>query len=697
MPFTSALMSLAMMTAVASAAPDLSVALATGDCATAIAMNGDGTGTSLGERIAIARCHLASGDAASALDTLGTLGSAPLTAHAQAVEGAAWLELGQPIEAVQSLQKAIDDPRLRNPLREQAQLWLSRALIGIDDPGGAETRLKKLLNGSLASAGRLPSPGGVDPGEVRWWLAEAVRRVDGEDAARPIWQAIWSRNPTSAYSPRAAESLKGIGLPVPNPGSTAGQDLMHQRIRTLEKLFRYEEALALRDQLPAGHRLASNKALALASFKAKDYPRSAKLLSAFSSPTPDDQLHLALARVRSGDYDGSNAVYRKMAVPGHGMHELATWKLGYMAYDAGEYARAETELVAYLDRFPAGRYADTALWYRAMGFIQRGDMQQASSVLSQVMKQHGGSSLVPGARYWVARIQDLSGNSAGAHSGYADVLKRWPVSGYAWFAAQRLGKRFVAKPIAKPPAFPSSLQTEDWTIGTALVEAGLLAWARPHLERLIPAAKQAGKDASLALAHTLARAGAYKAAIRLARSHCTKPWKGGDPVAMQACHPGPPHIPLTVSGIPANLPFAIMTAESALRPEVTSPAGARGLMQLMPKLAAELHEERFGSERAFDADDLFMPLYNATLGTDELERLWAGTNSYPDAGIDPHLPFTIGGYNGGIEAVKRWEKAMGAGVEADLYTENIGYTETRRYVRRVLGYLMTYRYIYGQR
>ena len=82
---------------------------------------------------------------------------------------------------------------------------------------------------------------------------------------------------------------------------------------------------------------------------------------------------------------------------------------------------------------------------------------------------------------------------------------------------------------------------------------------------------------------------------------------------------------------------------------------------------------------------------------DELERLWAGTNSYPDAGIDPHLPFTIGGYNGGIEAVKRWEKAMGAGVEADLYTENIGYTETRRYVRRVLGYLMTYRYIYGQR
>jgi soluble lytic murein transglycosylase-like protein len=29
------------------------------------------------------------------------------------------------------------------------------------------------------------------------------------------------------------------------------------------------------------------------------------------------------------------------------------------------------------------------------------------------------------------------------------------------------------------------------------------------------------------------------------------------------------------------------------------------------------------------------------------------------------------------------------------YSDDIGYTETRRYNRRVLGYLMTYRYVYG--
>ena len=31
---------------------------------------------------------------------------------------------------------------------------------------------------------------------------------------------------------------------------------------------------------------------------------------------------------------------------------------------------------------------------------------------------------------------------------------------------------------------------------------------------------------------------------------------------------------------------------------------------------------------------------------------------------------------------------------ADAFTENIGYTETRRYVRKVLGYLMHYRSVY---
>jgi TolA-binding protein len=669
----------------------LQTALATGDCAAALTIAQ--VDEDIGIRIALARCHLTTGDAATALDTLGTGGAGPLTAHAAAVEGEAWLEFGQPIEAVQALQGALESSELLHPIRERTQLLLARALLGIDDPEGASAVLKKLLTSRLATPGRIPAPGGVDPGEVRWWLAKATEQIQSTESAIPIWAAIWTHNPTSPYSAKAAERLGELGEPTPDANTTEGRTRIHQRIRTLEKLYRTVEALSLRDLLPAGNTWTTPHAMAMAAFKAKDYPRAATLLQAFERPSPDDQLHLALAFVRAGDYDSSNAVYRTMATPGHPMAELARWKLGYMAYDAGELARAETTLLSYLDTHPNGKYADAALWYRAMGAIRLGKLGAASAPLREIIRAHAGSSLVPGATYWRARIAAMSGDTVTGEQGYAEVLRRWPVSGYAYFAAHRLGKTWPTVPPATAPHAPAALLGTDWTIAQALIDAGLLAWARPHLERLVSTAKAQGQDGALALAHALTRAGGYQAAIRLARPYCTKPWKGGDPVAMQICHPGPTHMQVTPDqSIPGNLPFAIMNAESALKPEVTSPAGARGLMQLMPALATKLHAERFGEDALFHPDHLYMPALNARLGTDELNQL---SNIFAAAGVEPALVLTIAGYNGGSAAVQRWLNTWPTPPEADLFTENIGYTETRRYVRRVLGYLQTYRYVYG--
>jgi soluble lytic murein transglycosylase-like protein len=681
------------MAAAASRPAPVSTLLATGDCVAAIDRAGPADNEPTGIRIALAQCHLKGGDAATGLDLLQTPPGDPLAAYAQALEGGALLEVGQPIEAVQALQEALDDARLREPLRAQARLYLGRALLGIDDSEGATDALRGLLTSRLAAAGRLPEPGGVDPGEVRWWLAQCAVRLEDRATAKRVWQEIWTKNPTSPHVDAATDALAAAGSPVPDPTSREGRGLIGVRIRTLEKLFRFPEALALREQLPAGDPMTGQRRIANAVFKAKDYVRAAGLYAALSSPTPEDRIRLALARVRSGDYSGSNAVYRSMAQPGQPRAEFATWKLGYMAYDAGELVRAGTELQAYLDQYPSGEYADDALWYQAMAAIRLGENARAGPILDEIATSHGSSSLTPGARYWSARIADMAGNTADARAGYERVLTRWPVSGYAWFAAHRLGKSWPKIPAAQVPSPPPSLQTEAWTIGNALMEAGLHAWARPHLNSLKRAAKATGRDGALALAHALARAGNYVDAKALARPHCTKPWKGGAPVAMQACHPGPTHIPLVLpAGLPRSLPFAIMNAESGLRPDVTSPAGARGLMQLMPALATTLHAARHGVDPPLDSDTLYMPIVNATLGTDELGNLSA---TFGPSGVDPSVVLVIAGYNGGAEAVQRWIDAWPTPPEADLFTENIGYTETRRYVRRVLGYLQAYRYVYG--
>jgi soluble lytic murein transglycosylase len=134
-----------------------------------------------------------------------------------------------------------------------------------------------------------------------------------------------------------------------------------------------------------------------------------------------------------------------------------------------------------------------------------------------------------------------------------------------------------------------------------------------------------------------------------------------------------------------------MNAESALDPSVTSPAGARGLMQLMPELAATLHADR-DDLTDFDPNDLYEPDINASYGLQELTSLRARMAALPVSHIEP---LVIAGYNGGEDAVLRWVGLPESELEADMWAETIGYTETRRYVRRVLGYLQTYRIVYG--
>jgi len=105
-------------------------------------------------------------------------------------------------------------------------------------------------------------------------------------------------------------------------------------------------------------------------------------------------------------------------------------------------------------------------------------------------------------------------------------------------------------------------------------------------------------------------------------------------------------------GLEPALVLAVVSVESAFRPEAVSPKGAQGLMQLMPRTAASL-----GVEDAFD------PEQNVDAGVRHLEAL---VRLY-----DGNLTRALAAYNAGQGAVARH-----GGVPP--------YRETRAYVRRVL-------------
>jgi soluble lytic murein transglycosylase len=128
---------------------------------------------------------------------------------------------------------------------------------------------------------------------------------------------------------------------------------------------------------------------------------------------------------------------------------------------------------------------------------------------------------------------------------------------------------------------------------------------------------------------------------------------------------------------------ALIREESAFAPTAVSRAGARGLMQLMPRTAA-----RVAQEIALpDPVDLDAPGPNIALGT----RYLAGLHEQ----FGGDLILTLAAYNAGPHAVQRW-LTDGSTQDPEIFVEQIPYRETREYVKRVLGSYDRYRSLYAQ-
>ncbi len=140
------------------------------------------------------------------------------------------------------------------------------------------------------------------------------------------------------------------------------------------------------------------------------------------------------------------------------------------------------------------------------------------------------------------------------------------------------------------------------------------------------------------------------------------------------------------SAIEPALVWAIMREESGYRPWITSSAGARGLLQIMPETGA--HIARKQGYPDFDPDDLYTPRVNLALGTAYLDALG---RRFPG-----RLSATIGSYNAGPTAVNRWLRGDQAKRDDDSWVEDIPYEQTRSYVKRVLRSLHVYRTVYGE-
>ena len=114
--------------------------------------------------------------------------------------------------------------------------------------------------------------------------------------------------------------------------------------------------------------------------------------------------------------------------------------------------------------------------------------------------------------------------------------------------------------------------------------------------------------------------------------------------------------------------YSVMRQESIFNFEIMSPAGACGLLQIMPATGKMLAEKE--NLPTFEPRQLFNAYMNIRLGIRYLVDLKAEYN-------DDYM-YVLGNYNAGPKPTKRWQ-AAGEGKSWDVRAEDISYWETRDY------------------
>ena len=128
---------------------------------------------------------------------------------------------------------------------------------------------------------------------------------------------------------------------------------------------------------------------------------------------------------------------------------------------------------------------------------------------------------------------------------------------------------------------------------------------------------------------------------------------------------------------------SVMRQESTFNDRIVSPAGAIGLMQIMPATGRQIAREL---KERFTVDSLYNYQLNVRFGAYYLRKRLTQ--------FDEDMVLALSAYNAGAHNVVRWRERNGD-KEFDLFVEDIGFFETRGYVKKVMANYWTYQILAG--
>jgi soluble lytic murein transglycosylase len=405
---------------------------------------------------------------------------------------------------------------------------------------------------------------------------------------------------------------------------------------------------------------------------------------------------LAMLYWREDDTTRALSAFRRIAAdfPSSVRAPGAMLRIGRINEELHNYDAARAEYARLYSRYPSSESAADARFRAPWTYYMTARYEQAARMFATMRPRARGVSERDMFDYWRARSLEKSGGAAAARVIYLRLAASTDSNYYPALASRRVAAAAPYLPAASAPdpsfsGAPSSTSalvryhlervSALRTLGIKELEAGEL--------RALETESAGNRELDAFVLAGLIMADAWRDAIVAA----SRMVKRGHLSAAEAERVRYPRAYWDLFSADARrraldpwLVLALARQESLFDPRATSVSDAQGLMQLLPSTARRVAAQ-IGLQP--DALDLYNPTVNVSLGTAYLEGLFAmfGGDEFK----------AVAAYNGGEHAVQNWASKFPG--PDDEWVENIGYRETRDYVKKVIGGRREYLLLYDRK
>ena len=272
----------------------------------------------------------------------------------------------------------------------------------------------------------------------------------------------------------------------------------------------------------------------------------------------------------------------------------------------------------------------------------------------------------PRWQYWRARCTEAQGFRSAANKIYKGIAGEFEY--YGFLAADKLQQDYLIKTTTPLTNEAELTQLKKSPVIRKAVEYFLVGLPWEGRREWNRALKSSSKAGFLAAAYLAESVGGYDRALDAAN-------KAGESEALAlmfpVAHSGYVRRIADRFNVPREFVYGVMRQESRFISDIKSPAGAIGLMQLMPATARQMGKElgvKAPSWKLIDSD------LNIQLGTKYLDHVLGR--------FDDNIALAAAAYNAGPSRVKKW--IADRPVAIDLWVETIPFDETRGYVQAVV-------------